>query len=108
MTDQAMARLLAERLVAELRPRRIVWFGSRAAGKGRPDSDFDFLVVADTSLAPGERMFRAQRAIRDLPVAADIIVLTPAEHARYSTWKSSVVHDANQSGQVLFEADSGS
>jgi predicted nucleotidyltransferase len=35
------------RLVAALRPRVIILFGSRARGAHRPDSDYDLLVVSD-------------------------------------------------------------
>lgn len=53
--DEAAAiAFLRDRLVAELRPRSIWLFGSRARGDARPDSDFDLLVVLPDGL-PDDR-----------------------------------------------------
>lgn len=103
-SDAAIVRALADRLVAEFHPTRIVWFGSRAAGTGRPDSDFDLLVVAATDLPLHKRHFRARWSTRDVAVARDIVVLTPDEFAMYSRWPTSIVHEASTTGRVVFEA----
>jgi uncharacterized protein len=44
--EQAALDAVVARLVAELDPKTIWLFGSRARGDHRPDSDFDLLVVA--------------------------------------------------------------
>ncbi|MBI4701602.1 MAG: nucleotidyltransferase domain-containing protein [Deltaproteobacteria bacterium] len=104
MSDEEIARLVAERLVRELSPLRVVWFGSRAQGQARNvHGDYDFLVVAQTGLPLGERLLRARWAVRDFPQPMDILVYTPEEYARLSTWTSSVVYEANRTGKVLFE-----
>lgn len=102
--DEKIARALASRLVAAFHPVRIVWFGSRAAGRGRPESDWDLLVVAESDLPQVTRMYHGQLATMDIEVGKDILVFTPAEHARLMTWKSSVVYDAERTGRVLYEA----
>jgi len=43
--EEAAIAFLRDRLVADLRPKSIWLFGSRARGNARPDSDFDLLVV---------------------------------------------------------------
>ena len=96
-----MARQLTGRLVAEFQPIRVLWFGSRANAKGRPNSDWDLLLVADSVESQFARMVRAQRVTADLQVAADILVFTPAEYERLRGWKSSVVWSAEQTGKVL-------
>lgn len=105
MSDEQIARQIADRVIQALRPERVIWFGSRATGQTRSDSDFDFLVVADTPLPQHERMVRARLAAKDIKVPMDILVFTPEEHARLSTWTSSVVYEANRTGRVLFEAE---
>jgi predicted nucleotidyltransferase len=95
---------LVAALVAALAPKRIVLFGSRATGLARGDSDYDVLVVADTQLEPADRMFVANRAVRDLGVPTDVLVYTPEEAARLATWRSSVVAAALSEGKVLYEA----
>lgn len=72
--------LIAERLVRDLRAVAIYLFGSHARGEAGPDSDLDFLVVVARS--PDSRYIRgieARRAVSDIFVPKDIIVLTRAE-----------------------------
>ena len=102
--DEAIARKLTERLVAEFHPLRIVWFGSRVAGTATPDSDWDLLVVAESAQPQAARMTRGLLATADVDVARDILVFTPAERDRLITWKSSVVYSAERTGRVLYEA----
>ncbi|AUB84908.1 hypothetical protein THSYN_23960 [Candidatus Thiodictyon syntrophicum] len=96
--------LLRDRLVAALAPRRIILFGSRARGTAQPDSDYDILVVADTDLPFEDRGVAARRAVRDVRVSKDIVVVTPDEFRKYSTWLTGVVRDAVEHGEVLYEA----
>lgn len=93
-----------EALVEVLHPVRIILFGSRARGDAREDSDYDFLVVADTTLAPIERMFVARKALWGQRLAADIFVLTPSEYDLFSKRVGSVAATANDEGVVLYEA----
>jgi predicted nucleotidyltransferase len=52
-TDVAQA--LADRIVAALRPWRMVLFGSRARGTARPNSDYDlYIEIGDTERSAGE------------------------------------------------------
>jgi predicted nucleotidyltransferase len=103
MMDPTLA-LLCDRLVSALSPRRIILFGSRARGTAKPDSDYDLLVVAETDLALEDRLFQARRAVRDVRVPKDIVVVTPDEFRKYSRWVSGVVRDAVEHGEVLYEA----
>jgi len=96
--------LLRDRLVSALAPRQIILFGSRARGTARPDSDYDILVVADTDLPFEDRGVAARRAVRDVRVSKDIVVVTPDEFRKYSTWLTGVVRDAVEHGEVLYEA----
>jgi uncharacterized protein len=103
MTDPTLD-LLRDRLVAALAPRSIILFGSRARGTAEADSDYDILIVADTDLALEDRAFEARRAVRDVRVSKDIVVVTPDEVRTYSTWLTGVVRDAVEHGEVLYEA----
>ena len=60
--------------------------------------------MVDTDEPLGDRLARANLATRGVVVAKDILVLTPAEHAKYRTWRSSVVYEAEATGKVLHEA----
>ena len=71
----------------EPRPGRVLLFGSRARGDGRPDSDLDLLVVMpQATLTPQERQqaLRSLRAaLRPLPLSVGIdLVVVGEEDAR--------------------------
>lgn len=103
MMDPTLA-LLRDRLVVALLPRRIILFGSRARGTAKADSDYDLLIVAETDLPLEDRIFQARRAVRDVRVPKDIVVVTPEEFRKYSTWLTGVVREAAEHGEVLYEA----
>jgi predicted nucleotidyltransferase len=68
-----------KRLVAELKPEKIILFGSYAYGTPTPDSDVDLLIVMETNGREKE-MYRAASLLlypREFPV--DIIMKTPRE-----------------------------
>jgi predicted nucleotidyltransferase len=59
--------------------RKIVLFGSRAQGGGRPDSDLDLLIVEESGLPRYRRSVRYRRALCGLFLAKDIVVWTLRE-----------------------------
>jgi len=68
-----------ERIVTELKPEKIILFGSYAYGNPTPDSDVDLLIVMETN-GKEKEMYRAASMLlypRQFPV--DIIVKTPKE-----------------------------
>lgn len=101
-TDREIAQQLTDRLVHSLGASRVVWFGSRATGSARADSDWDLLVVADLAGSAAMRAYRAEQATADVAVPKDFVVVTPAEYARLRGWRSSVVHAAEARGAVLY------
>lgn len=102
--DKKIAEQLAQRLIAEFQPKRIVWFGSRSRGEGGPDSDWDVMVIAESAASQHGRIVDALRVTRDVHVPADIVVFTPSERDKLAQWKSSIVYSAEQTGVVLYEA----
>jgi predicted nucleotidyltransferase len=99
--DEAIALALVERLRTVFDVQRAVWFGSRAIGRGTPDSDWDLLVVAATPLDPWARMSLALRVTQDLAVSRDIFVATPDEYARMRTQRGTIPWAAETDGRVL-------
>ena len=68
-----------KRIVSELKPEKIILFGSYAYGNPTPDSDVDLFVVIETN-GKNKEMYRAVSRLlypRQFPV--DIIVKTPRE-----------------------------
>jgi len=68
-----------KRIVSELKPEKIILFGSYAYGNPTPDSDVDLFVVIETN-GKNKEMHRAVSMLlypRQFPV--DIIIKTPQE-----------------------------
>jgi len=94
-------------LVRDLRPERIVLFGSFARGDQNRASDLDLLIVAETPLPFCERIGRALAsaygASKRLPVEA--LVYTPAEWGRMLSERSSFAALALREGRLLYERE---
>ncbi|GIV64099.1 MAG: hypothetical protein KatS3mg045_1438 [Bellilinea sp.] len=94
---------VVERLVRELRPYKIVLFGSYASGSPTPDSDVDLLIIWDAPAERSERVGRVARALSPRPFPVDVISKTPDELNRELP-HNFFLRDILQTGKVLYEA----
>jgi predicted nucleotidyltransferase len=98
---------LVHTIVDVAHPLRVILFGSRARGTAGPDSDTDLLIVqADTDAVHHSRWRELQRirsALREFPVAKDLLLYRPRE---FDYWRDSLNHvvgRAVREGIVLYE-----
>jgi predicted nucleotidyltransferase len=70
---------ILERVVALYDPDTIYLFGSYAKGNMTERSDLDFIVVKPTDLPPPLRGRDVVAILAEVPVAIDLIFLTPEE-----------------------------
>lgn len=88
--EAALEGPLAEvvrRLVEALQPERIYLFGSQARGDATEDSDFDLLVIVERRQDQPVRMEQqAYRALRGLPGAVDVVVMTRTSSSAGGRW----------------------
>ena len=101
----AWLRASVQQLVRELKPERVIVFGSHVYGQPSVDSDLDLLVVLPTresSLAERQRQVSRYFEPRRYPL--DLIVLTSAEFARrLSNWFDPFLQEVVRQGWVLYE-----
>ena len=89
------------------RPGRVLLFGSRARGDGRPDSDIDLLVVmSQATLTPQERqqalrLLRAALRPLSLSVGVDLVVVGEEDADRLAGSRWHVVARALREGKEL-------
>ena len=103
-SDPELEQMVA-RLVREFEPERIYLFGSRARGDAGPDSDYDLIVLVEEASEPGYRLAqRAHRCIRDLGVAADVLVWSKEAFDRRSHLKASLPGTILREGVLLHAA----
>lgn len=87
----------------EFRPLQIILFGSHARGDQGPDSDIDLLVVLPHVADKRKTTVAMLRALRDLPVAKDVIPTDPDEIRRRGDLVGTVLRPALREGKVLYE-----
>ncbi|HNK63690.1 MAG TPA: nucleotidyltransferase domain-containing protein [Anaerolineales bacterium] len=93
-----------QRIVSELKPEKIILFGSYAYGTPTPDSDVDLLVVMRTRAKTIDRYVMVSNILdpREFPV--DIIVKTPKELREEQKKKSGFfLREIITKGKVLYE-----
>jgi predicted nucleotidyltransferase len=95
-------RAFIDQLERELRPERVILFGSRARGDHRDTSDYDILIVsrAFRSVPWAERAGLVMR-LWELPLDLETICLTPEEFRRRSC-DLTVVGIAAREGAVVY------
>jgi predicted nucleotidyltransferase len=103
--EGSMPELLKE-IVRRIRtvsdPEQIILFGSYARGDFGPDSDLDLLVIkgeVDSTRAEAARIYRA---LADLAVPIDVVVVRTAYVQRYGDLVGTVVRPALREGKVLY------
>lgn len=100
--NQADIERLGRQIGEAARAERVVLFGSHANGRMAPDSDVDFLVVAESDLPRHKRSRELYRRIRPLRFAVDIVVYTPDEVRRGCRTPVSFVSQALREGKTVY------
>lgn len=93
-----------ETLAREMKPRRIVLFGSTARGEAGPDSDVDLLVVMDRFDSRFAEMNRATALLAHLKIDADVLVYSEAEVEQWGGVVNHVINEALLHGRVVYDA----
>ena len=94
---------MIERIVQQFDPVRIILFGSRARGAGRPDSDYDLLVILSKVEDNRRAVVAILRALNGVPASKDIVVTTPDEIRIRGNTLGLVLRPALREGKVVYE-----
>jgi predicted nucleotidyltransferase len=95
---------LVQRILRVVRPLRVVLFGSAGRGEMRADSDLDVLVIVPSNADTRMITRRIYRALIGFSQAADVIVATEDEIARYGGNFSLVYYPALRDGREIYAA----
>lgn len=99
---QDVERIVA-RIVERFSPQQVIVFGSTARGDNRPDSDVDLIVVMPVAGSRRHLATEIERSLIGIPVAVDLLVLTPEELAQGRDTVGTVVRPALREGRVAYE-----
>ena len=83
---------------------RVILFGSRARGDAAPDSDVDFLIIAQDVGDRFKASVRLARVAGDLRVPADVVVVSEAQVEEWGGVHGTMLYDALTEGRVVAEA----
>ena len=106
MVGMKQIRQLSRRIAHEFKPRRIVLFGSYAAGTPTADSDVDLLVVLPHEGRSVEKSVEMRLKLRPA-FPLDLLVRTPETVRRRIAMGDTFLRDIMENGKVLYEADDG-
>jgi predicted nucleotidyltransferase len=96
-----LVELAARLLVEEVHPERIILFGSYARGDFDKGSDLDLLVILREVEDRIEEMVRLRRALKDIPMAIDVVVYSRADVEERQHLRGTMLYHALREGKVL-------
>jgi predicted nucleotidyltransferase len=98
--------VIVRRIVETAQPDKIILFGSRARGDARPNSDFDVLVIKESSEPRYRRSVPLYVALADVPAEVEVVVYTPEEIDEWRQVSQAFVTTAVREGTTIYERPS--
>jgi predicted nucleotidyltransferase len=110
MQNQHLIDEMTERL-KELKPYKVILFGSYARGNPTEDSDLDVLVVLDSDEVAksfkeqNARYLLASNAVREVnyKIPMDILVYSKAEYDYLNEQNTYLFREIKNTGRILYE-----
>jgi len=96
---------IKRRIVKNLKPQKIILFGSYANGTPTEESDLDLLIIMDSDLPTRIQQRKVRKMLSDLRIPVDVIVKTTKEFETYKDIIGTVIYPANKFGKVLYESE---
>jgi predicted nucleotidyltransferase len=101
VTDEILEEIVS-RLVYLAKPVKIILFGSNARNEAAPGSDLDLLIVEEEVSEQYDEALRLDRALRDLILPLDLIVVSEAQFNRFAQVPGTLYYRALQEGRILY------
>ncbi|MDA1190476.1 MAG: nucleotidyltransferase domain-containing protein [Candidatus Poribacteria bacterium] len=95
---------MADQIVREFHPIRVLVFGSYARGEATRHSDVDLLVVMPNGTDRRKAAIAIYSLLADHTIPSDIVVTTPDEIERRGNQVGTVLRPALREGVVLYDA----
>jgi predicted nucleotidyltransferase len=92
-----------QKIVSELKPEKVVLFGSYAYGMPNPHSDVDLLVIMKTRASLKNRSWAVSRLLIPRPFPVDILVKTPKEVSDALASGDFFIKEILTRGKVLYD-----
>lgn len=94
-----------KKIIAVSHPRKLILFGSYVNGDAGPGSDLDILVVTGDEVKHARKeSVRIRRALRDILMAMDILVVPQARFKELKDAPGLIYREALRNGRVVYES----
>ncbi len=104
MVTQEQIDEIKRRIVENIKPEKIILFGSYAEGSPKEDSDIDLLIVKDSDMPTRIQSCKIRKMLSDLRVSVDVIIKTIKEFETYKDIIGTIIYPANKFGKVIYES----
>jgi predicted nucleotidyltransferase len=92
---------IKDKIVKEIKPEKIILFGSYAWGNPNEDSDVDLFIIQKTSEPKRARQTSLRKKLFSIGVPMDIIIYTPEELEKRMDIRDVFVRKILRDGKVL-------
>ena len=103
MISRRTIQSVVDDIVREIKPRKVILFGSYARGEATPDSDLDVFVVASLRGTASQRIRRVRNAITKNGFGLDVVVRSPKQVKKSLAGRDWFVQEVFEQGKVLYE-----
>jgi len=101
ITNQKIQEV-ADKIVKEYQPEKIILFGSYAWGKPHKDSDVDLFIIKETQVAPLARIEMVDKIFSRREFPMDFLVYTPEQVEKRIAIEDLFVKDVITNGKILY------
>ncbi|MEW6097412.1 MAG: nucleotidyltransferase domain-containing protein [bacterium] len=102
MVTQEQIDEIKRRIVENIKPEKIILFGSYASGNPSKNSDLDILIIKESNLPRYKRGREIRKHLRGLKVAIDLVVYTKEEIQKWSNVKPAFITTVMEKGKVIY------
>src|SRR6267143_1176958 len=102
LTSKEIDRLI-RRIVASIRPQKVIIFGSYAKDTATIKSDLDIFVITETELPRALRADDLKPMLSQSLIPVDVHIYTPEEVEEYAKEQFSFVQSVLKSGKTVFK-----
>lgn len=95
---------IKEKILKEIKPKKIILFGSYAWGKPTEDSDVDLFIIKESEKRRIDRAREVRKALFGSGVPVDILVYTPDEIKKRLELEDPFVVNILEKGKILYPA----
>ncbi len=100
----AVVEEAVEILAREMKPKKIILFGSTARGEAGPHSDIDLMVILDHFDSQFDEMVRASKLVGPLKANLEVLVFSAQDVEKWGDVVNHVINEALLDGRVVYDA----